>query len=71
MNIFYISKYVGFDSEIGLPICLLMIVLSHSQHCTLDSGSYTKDLSAVSADLSSVFIVDNSPGAYKLYPGKT
>lgn len=40
----------------------------YRQHCTLDSGSYTKDLSAVSADLSSVFIVDNSPGAYKLYP---
>ncbi|XP_072047921.1 CTD nuclear envelope phosphatase 1-like [Amphiura filiformis] len=40
----------------------------YRQHCTLDSGSYTKDLSAVSSDLSSVFIVDNSPGAYRLYP---
>ncbi|XP_071805369.1 CTD nuclear envelope phosphatase 1A-like [Asterias amurensis] len=40
----------------------------YRQHCTLDAGSYTKDLSAVSSDLSSIFIVDNSPGAYKLYP---
>ncbi|XP_033110294.1 CTD nuclear envelope phosphatase 1A-like [Anneissia japonica] len=40
----------------------------YRQHCTLDCGSYTKDLSAVSDDLSKVFIVDNSPGAYKLFP---
>ena len=39
------------------------------QHCTLDLGSYTKDLSAISEDLSSVFILDNSPGAYRSYPG--
>ena len=38
------------------------------QHCTLDYGSYTKDLSAVCPDLSSIFILDNSPGAYKGYP---
>ena len=41
----------------------------YRQHCTLDFGSYTKDLSAISADLSSVFILDNSPGAYRAYPG--
>ena len=38
------------------------------QHCTLDYGSYTKDLSAISSDLASIFILDNSPGAYRAYP---
>ena len=42
----------------------------YRQHCTLDFGSYTKDLSAICADLSSIFILDNSPGAYRAYPGK-
>ena len=41
----------------------------YRQHCTLDYGSYTKDLSAICADLSSIFILDNSPGAYRAYPG--
>lgn len=41
----------------------------YRQHCTLDCGSYTKDLSAICNDLSSVFILDNSPGAYRAYPG--
>lgn len=40
----------------------------YRQHCTLDYGSYTKDLSAICADLTSVFILDNSPGAYRAYP---
>lgn len=40
------------------------------QHCTLDYGSYTKDLSTIVDDLSSVFILDNSPGAYRAFPGK-
>eukprot|EP00096_Caligus_rogercresseyi_P009372 TRINITY_DN3173_c0_g1_i1.p1 TRINITY_DN3173_c0_g1~~TRINITY_DN3173_c0_g1_i1.p1 ORF type:complete len:246 (+),score=65.48 TRINITY_DN3173_c0_g1_i1:41-778(+) len=40
----------------------------YRQHCTLLNGSYTKDLSAVNEDLSSVFILDNSPGAYRAYP---
>lgn len=40
------------------------------QHCTLECGSYTKDLSAISPDLSSIFILDNSPGAYKAFPSK-
>ncbi|XP_076266350.1 CTD nuclear envelope phosphatase 1-like protein dullard isoform X2 [Rhynchophorus ferrugineus] len=40
----------------------------YRQHCTPDFGSYTKDLSAICNDLSSVFILDNSPGAYKSYP---
>ncbi|CAH3107812.1 unnamed protein product [Porites evermanni] len=38
------------------------------QHCTLDFGSYTKDLTIVNEDLSSVFILDNSPGAYQYNP---
>ncbi|XP_068753954.1 CTD nuclear envelope phosphatase 1A-like [Montipora capricornis] len=38
------------------------------QHCTLELGSYTKDLSQVNEDLSSVFILDNSPGAYRYNP---
>ncbi|XP_017493705.1 PREDICTED: CTD nuclear envelope phosphatase 1-like [Rhagoletis zephyria] len=38
------------------------------QHCTLDYGSYTKDLSTIVDDLSSVFILDNSPGAYRAFP---
>ena len=41
----------------------------YRQHCTLDFGSYTKDLSAICSDLSSIFILDNSPGAYRSYPG--
>ncbi|XP_064459575.1 CTD nuclear envelope phosphatase 1A-like [Ornithodoros turicata] len=40
----------------------------YRQHCTLDYGSYTKDLSAITQDLSSIFILDNSPGAYRSYP---
>lgn len=40
----------------------------YRQHCTLDIGSYTKDLSAICGDLSKIFILDNSPGAYKGYP---
>jgi CTD nuclear envelope phosphatase 1 len=40
----------------------------YRQHCSLDYGSYTKDLSAISDDMSSIFILDNSPGAYKAYP---
>ncbi|XP_050517199.1 CTD nuclear envelope phosphatase 1A-like [Diabrotica virgifera virgifera] len=40
----------------------------YRQHCTQEIGSYTKDLSTVSDDLSSIFIIDNSPGAYRAYP---
>ncbi|VDN84995.1 unnamed protein product [Brugia pahangi] len=40
------------------------------QHCTMDYGGYTKDLSAVHADLSSIFILDNSPSAYRKFPRK-
>ncbi|CAJ0931833.1 unnamed protein product, partial [Mesorhabditis belari] len=38
------------------------------QHCTMDYGGYTKDLSAIHSDLSSIFILDNSPGAYRNFP---
>ncbi|EEB13741.1 dullard protein, putative [Pediculus humanus corporis] len=40
----------------------------YRQHCTPDLGSYTKHLSAICGDLSSIFILDNSPGAYRAYP---
>ncbi|XP_076223522.1 CTD nuclear envelope phosphatase 1-like protein dullard isoform X2 [Nomia melanderi] len=40
----------------------------YRQHCTPEMGSYTKDLSAICPDLASVFILDNSPGAYRAYP---
>ena len=40
----------------------------YRQHCMLDYGSYTKNLLAILPDLSSIFILDNSPGAYKRYP---
>ncbi|KAK6029979.1 Dullard-like phosphatase domain protein [Ostertagia ostertagi] len=41
------------------------------QHCTMDYGGYTKDLSAIHQDLSSIFILDNSPGAYRKFPLET
>lgn len=40
----------------------------YRQDCVLENGSYSKDLSIVTEDLSSVFIIDNSPGAYRGYP---
>ncbi|XP_060528841.1 CTD nuclear envelope phosphatase 1 homolog isoform X2 [Cylas formicarius] len=40
----------------------------YRQHCTPLFCGYTKDLSSICEDLSSIFIVDNSPGAYKTYP---
>ncbi|KAG7497037.1 CTD nuclear envelope phosphatase 1 [Solea senegalensis] len=40
----------------------------YRQHCTLDLGSYIKDLSVVHDDLSSIVILDNSPGAYRNHP---
>ncbi|KAI5086531.1 CTD nuclear envelope phosphatase 1A, partial [Silurus meridionalis] len=40
----------------------------YRQHCTLDLGSYIKDLSVVHSDLSSIVILDNSPGAYRSHP---
>lgn len=48
------------------PLCVFFF-----QHCTLDLGSYIKDLSVVHDDLSSIVILDNSPGAYRSHPGKT
>lgn len=40
----------------------------YRQHCTPEMGSYTKDLTSVSSDLSRVFILDNSPAAYRAFP---
>ncbi|KAL3313906.1 CTD nuclear envelope phosphatase 1, partial [Cichlidogyrus casuarinus] len=39
----------------------------YRQHCELSNG-LTKNLSLVSGDLSSVFILDNSPNAYRNFP---
>ncbi|XP_078337102.1 CTD nuclear envelope phosphatase 1-like isoform X2 [Crassostrea virginica] len=36
-------------------------------HCRFEYGSYTKSLVEINEDLSSVFILDNSPIAYKYY----
>ena len=36
----------------------------------MDFNGYTKDLSSVCQDLSSIFIVDNSPAAYRGNPGE-
>ena len=50
---------------------LLKVIFSYFlQHCKIDNGSFTKDLSFVHQDLSSIVILDNSPGAYKGFPGK-
>uniref|UniRef100_A0A1I8I6R9 FCP1 homology domain-containing protein n=2 Tax=Macrostomum lignano TaxID=282301 RepID=A0A1I8I6R9_9PLAT len=40
----------------------------YRQDCQVDNGGFTKSLSSISPDLSSVFILDNSPGAYRLFP---
>lgn len=38
------------------------------QHCTLEFGAYSKDLSVINSDLSRIFILDNSPVAYRSFP---
>lgn len=41
----------------------------YRQHCIQEgTQSYTKDLTVVSQDLANVLILDNSPGAYRLFP---
>jgi len=37
----------------------------YRQHCKVDIFGFTKDLRIISSDLSSIFIIDNSPGAYR------
>jgi len=39
----------------------------YRQDCRLEFQSYTKDLAQVNSDIGSVFILDNSPGAYRHY----
>ena len=65
-----IRYYRTFYASIHVFVLGLMQFVSILQHCTLDFGSYTKDLTIVNEDLSSVFILDNSPGAYQYNPGK-
>ncbi|CAF0835340.1 unnamed protein product [Adineta ricciae] len=38
------------------------------QHCTLEYGAYSKDLAVINNDLARIFILDNSPIAYRSYP---
>ena len=38
------------------------------QDCKFEFGSYSKDLFVVNNDLSRVFILDNSPIAYRSFP---
>ena len=66
----WIRYYRTFYASIHVFVLGLMQFVSILQHCTLDFGSYTKDLTIVNEDLSSVFILDNSPGAYQYNPGK-
>lgn len=40
----------------------------YRQHCRADIGGFSKDLTRIYPDLSRVFILDNSPGAYKCNP---
>lgn len=67
LNRRYLCITVHFKFYLYLKLAIMCRY--YRQHCTLDFGSYTKDLSAICADLSSVFILDNSPGAYRAYPG--
>ena len=55
---------------LNLYTVLFVLNMILFQHCKVDSGSFTKDLSFVHKDLSSIIILDNSPGAYKGFPGK-
>ncbi len=41
----------------------------YRQHCTLINGTYVKDLTSISEDLSNIMIVDNSPSSYVLQEG--
>lgn len=61
---------ISLTNHVFHSLCMANLLLI-TQHCTLDGGSYTKDLSMVNEDLSSVFILDNSPGAYRYNPGKS
>ena len=77
LNLF-LSGTIGLTCNLNLQcvvyvICIVYYILYVSyvlQHCQFEMFSYTKDLSTISMDLSSIFIIDNSPGAYKSYPGK-
>ncbi len=57
--------------DMRFMFCPLFVLSSSCAALSLDSGSYIKDLSVVHDDLSSIVILDNSPGAYRSHPGKT
>lgn len=64
----WVAGYEGGRCEWGWGVGVLTSPLNF-QHCTLELGSYIKDLSVVHSDLSSIVILDNSPGAYRSHPG--
>ena len=46
-----------------------LMIIYCIQDCINENGIYTKDLTLVDRDLSNVVILDNSPKAYKYFPG--
>uniref|UniRef100_A0A671M2B7 Mitochondrial import inner membrane translocase subunit TIM50 n=1 Tax=Sinocyclocheilus anshuiensis TaxID=1608454 RepID=A0A671M2B7_9TELE len=71
---FFVHKRPHVDFFLEVVIFLLtnftniLMSIVYMCHCTLDLGSYIKDLSVVHSDLSSIVILDNSPGAYRSHP---
>ena len=65
------SSFVLFITKYEHFIFYNRINLNIFQDCSYDkdSGHYTKDLRLVDKDLSNVVILDNSPCAYKNFPG--
>ena len=61
---------VRHNDRLFIIIIIIFYLVYVLQHCQFEFISYTKDLSVISNDLSSIFIMDNSPGAYKSYPSK-
>ncbi|KAF0991574.1 hypothetical protein HZS_3989 [Henneguya salminicola] len=42
----------------------------YRSHCTKDVGNYTKDIEKISPDLANICIIDNTPSACHMYPGR-
>ena len=40
----------------------------YRQHCRMDIGGFSKDLGVICQDMTRIFILDNSPGAYRGNP---
>ena len=59
--------------QIGFFKAKSVVIINFSifQDCKIDIGGFSKDLTVISPDLSKIFILDNSPGAYRGNPGNT